>query len=224
MTQTIPLFPLDVVLFPGMRLPLHIFEERYRKMVRDCQERGEPFGVIWAEREPIQLSPDLPLIGTKATMTEIESLPDGRFNIHTVGGERFRVRNLSHDEPYLVGEIEAYPSLRAYTPKAYATMPKLLHLFERYLSLLGEWAGKDVALTGTFTDPSALAYAVAVLYQGQNWRKQKLLTVETIPDLMEQQINLLRIENPILARDLRHQEAGTLPPLIPGSFATYGFN
>src|SRR5262245_59814320 len=92
----IPLFPLNVVLFPGMMLPLHIFEDRYKLMVKDCLETEQPFGVVLAKSKYAQApnvanlySSDLYEVGTTARITAVENLKDGRMNLITVGQERF---------------------------------------------------------------------------------------------------------------------------------------
>jgi len=226
-TKTIPLFPLDVVLFPGMVLPLNIFENRYRKMIRDCLNQKNPFGLIWTESEPVMLSVDKPLIGTQAIMTSVKALPDGRFYINTVGSERFVVRQLSDEQPYLVGYVESYPSLDANTNEAFGYLPTLNHLFQRYLKLLSEAVNQRVSIDPIPDDPTTLAFVVATLYQGQNWRKQELLSIESIPDLMRTEIELLKIENPLVEEMLIHREKGemgSLRSLVMGSLAMYGLN
>lgn len=222
--EMIPLFPLDVVLFPGMVLPLNIFEPRYRKMVRDCLINGNPFGLIWAESEPIQLSSDKPLIGTKAMMTAVQPLPDGRFHINTVGSERFLVRRLHTHEAYLMGDIEPYPSLERNSTEAHEYVPQLSQLFESYLKLLSQASEQRVSISPMPDDPATLAFVVAILYQGQNWRKQELLAIESVPDLMRQEIELLRIENPLIEQTLHLLHQRMLPPLMAGYLATYSLN
>src|ERR1035437_897137 len=102
----LPLFPLNVVLFPGQTLPLHIFEPRYRTMIQRCIEQGQPFGVVLAREE--DASPYT--IGTAARITQIERLPDGRMNILTVGVERFILQNVYEGEDeYLIGDAIFYP-------------------------------------------------------------------------------------------------------------------
>lgn len=223
-TKTIPLFPLDVVLFPGMVLPLNIFENRYRKMVRDCLNQNEPFGLIWTDSEPVTLSVDKPLIGTQAIMTSVKALPDGRFHINTVGSERFIVRQLSDEQPYLVGHVESYPSRDAKTDEALGYLPTLNHLFQRYLKLLSQAAQQTVSIDPIPDDPTTLAFVVATLYQGQNWRKQDLLSIESIPDLMRTEIELLKIENPLVEDMLNNRDIGVNPSLVMGSLAMYGLN
>src|SRR5579862_853718 len=111
MSQKLPLFPLGTVLYPGMLMPLHIFEERYRQLIRDLLERPEPrqFGVI-AIREGRETGIDgvesLYPIGCTATLRRVERRPDGRFDVVTVGTERFRLNALDQTRPYLQGEVE----------------------------------------------------------------------------------------------------------------------
>jgi len=105
-----PLFPLGTVLYPGLVLPLHIFEERYRQLVRDLLEGPEPreFGVI-AIRKGRETGVDgvsaLYEIGCTAALRQVARHDDGRFDVVTVGTQRFRLLGLDHSRPYLQGEI-----------------------------------------------------------------------------------------------------------------------
>src|ERR1022692_2801611 len=111
MRETLPLFPLGTVLYPGLVLPLHIFEDRYRQLVRDLLDGQEPrrFGVI-AIREGRETGiggvSALHEVGCTATVREIEEADDGRYDIVTVGTDRFRLHDLDDSRPYLVGEVE----------------------------------------------------------------------------------------------------------------------
>ncbi len=222
--QTIPLFPLDVVLFPGMVLPLHIFEPRYRKMVRDCIANGEPFGLLWAEEEPLQAQQDRPLVGTTALITSVEALEEGRFNISTLGGERFQVRGFSYDEPYLVGYVEPYPARDDESVEAERSRPVLLRLLRRYVSLLDKIADNPILLEDIPDDLTQLAYLVAVYYQCQNWRKQELLAIESLEALLRREIELLRVEIPLVEQALRYQSLGQMPPFIASTLAIHGLS
>jgi Lon protease-like protein len=105
----LPLFPLHSVLCPGVALPLHIFEERYRLMVGRCLDRGEPFGVVLIRegRETGPLDGRIASVGSTAIISEVKRYPDGRLDIMTVGGRRFHISAVDSDhEPYLVGEVE----------------------------------------------------------------------------------------------------------------------
>ncbi|HEY6789464.1 MAG TPA: LON peptidase substrate-binding domain-containing protein [Trebonia sp.] len=114
MSQLLPLFPLGTVLFPGMILPLRVFEERYRLMVADLLERPEPreFGVI-AIRKGREVGadavPELYDIGCVATVREVTPHPDGRFDLVAVGTRRFRLLRADQTLPYHQGEVEYLP-------------------------------------------------------------------------------------------------------------------
>jgi len=100
----IGLFPLPIVLLPGERLPLHIFEPRYRELIGECLDQGQPFGLVFeddAGRKDI---------GTIAHVVEvIERLPDGRLNIVVEGRNRFRIVDETHGRSFQTASIEAEP-------------------------------------------------------------------------------------------------------------------
>lgn len=111
MKYELPLFPLNTVLFPGMPLPLHVFEDRYKEMVQMCLDEKRPFGVVLirsgvAEGGPLADPYD---IGCVADIVEVQQLEDGRLLIMAVGQERFRIVSLDHNMPYLMGEVESLP-------------------------------------------------------------------------------------------------------------------
>src|SRR6202042_2709242 len=111
MSETLPLFPLGTVLYPGLLLPSHIFEERYRQLVRDLLDGPEPrrFGVI-AIRKGRETGVDgisaLHDIGCTATLRQVTEQDDGRFHLVTVGTQRFRLAAVDDTQPYLQGEVE----------------------------------------------------------------------------------------------------------------------
>ncbi|MCK6541583.1 LON peptidase substrate-binding domain-containing protein [bacterium] len=97
----IPLFPLGVVLFPGMPLPLHIFEERYKAMIAECLEQQSVFGVVYYTGENFYK------IGCTARIRDVlKRFDDGRMNIVTEGCDRFSIHRVTNDKPYLQGEVE----------------------------------------------------------------------------------------------------------------------
>src|ERR1700749_3062102 len=111
MGTMLPLCPLGAVLYPGMLLPLHIFEERYRQLVRDLLDGAAPrqFGVI-AIRKGRETGFDgvhaLYEIGCTATLRQVDRHEDGRFDIVTVGARRFRLLAVDQTRPYLQGRGE----------------------------------------------------------------------------------------------------------------------
>ena len=107
--RELPLFPLHSVLCPGIALPLHIFEPRYREMVGHCLETGSPFGVVLIRdgREVGPLAGHIADVGTTAAIRQAGRYPDGRLDIVTVGEQRFRIVSVdSSAAPYLVGTVE----------------------------------------------------------------------------------------------------------------------
>src|SRR5919206_5035298 len=107
MERELPLFPLHVVLFPGMRLPLHIFEDRYKLMIGTCMVTDETFGVaLIRSGQEVGGPAEVFRVGTTARIASMERLPQGRMNLVVVGGERFRIVERLQTQPYLLGSVE----------------------------------------------------------------------------------------------------------------------
>jgi hypothetical protein len=129
--KLIPLFPLQLVLFPGVALPLHIFEPRYRLMVKRCLELNQPFGVIRSGND------GLSEIGTLAEIREATRYIDGRWDIVGLGTQRFRVTNFDRSAPYLQAEVELLDeAVGESAERVRATAERVSDLFIDYLELL----------------------------------------------------------------------------------------
>jgi Lon protease-like protein len=135
----LPLFPLHTVLCPGVALPLHVFEERYKAMVERCLADRSPFGVVLI-REGREVGPgDLAVagIGTVAEIREATRYRDGRFDLLTLGTQRFRLEGVDPAaEPYLVGQITPMGEVLGEAGHARALSDRVVQLFIRYLELL----------------------------------------------------------------------------------------
>jgi Lon protease-like protein len=95
------LFPLGLVLLPGERVPLHIFEPRYKELIGECLAEERPFGVVLADDSGLHE------VGTQASVIDVlERFDDGRLNIVVEGGERFRVVELTSGRAFQTGEVE----------------------------------------------------------------------------------------------------------------------
>ena len=104
------MFPLGSVLTRGQVLPLHVFEPRYRRLVGDCLEGDGHFGVVLIERGSEVGGGDVRSdLGTLASIVDARALPDGRWAVVAVGGERIRVTAWGEDDPYPCAEVEAWP-------------------------------------------------------------------------------------------------------------------
>lgn len=108
--RELPLFPLPVVLFPGVPLPLHIFEPRYQRMLADVRARDQMFGLSYFDAtEAAADVPPVGHVGCVAEVTDVQPLPDNRANILTVGLVRYRLEAyVDHGDPYLVGRVEFF--------------------------------------------------------------------------------------------------------------------
>jgi Lon protease-like protein len=148
----IPLFPLHTVLAPGIALPLHIFEERYRIMVRRCLDASAPFGVVLI-REGSEVAPaqgnasELAIagVGTLAEIREANRYVDGRWDILCVGRSRFLLHEVRVDaEPYLVAEVDLLPDEPGDEEEAEALAGSVTRRFVDYLRLLQPRDGESV--------------------------------------------------------------------------------
>lgn len=177
-TFELPLFPLHTVLFPGMYLPLHIFEERYKEMINFCLTTKQPFGVVCIksgtpENGPL---PEPHQVGCTALITQVHPLSDGRMNIVAVGQERFRILSLSHERPYLVGQVELAP-LQVEQDIDLTPLANQLHLLTtQYLEILSRLGKIEFDITQIPTNPQTLVYLAAALLQTPITQKQQFLT------------------------------------------------
>ena len=105
--RRLPLFPLNVVLFPNAALPLHVFEERYKTMVQDCLDADSQFGVVLIKSGPeVGGSAKPHSVGTIARIARVSRLDDGRMILNVTGQDRFQVRELFDDLPYTAAQVE----------------------------------------------------------------------------------------------------------------------
>lgn len=206
----LPLFPLNVVLFPGQTLPLHIFEPRYRAMIQRCIEKDAPFGVLLAQDD--DEGPHT--IGTAARITQVERLADGRMNILTVGTERFELRNvrLSEDQ-YLIGDVVAYPFRNDRKPPE-QLQSNVAALLRQYLKLLANFSGVEFKMRQFPEDATALAVFAAIAMQLPLEDKQELLSIEHVVDMLSLEAEILEDE----LFTLTVMSAAVRPPDIDSGF------
>jgi Lon protease-like protein len=209
----LPLFPLNSVLFPGMPLKLHIFEERYKLMIGQCYSSGTPFGVALIRRgQEVGSTAEPFMIGCTAAITELKPLPGGEMDIVAVGGERFQIHSLSHDQPYLVGMVDSYPILDGDSPALERAARQLRPWVERYLQILAE-ASDTVLDAGQLPrDPLRLAYLAAYVLQIPASQKQILLTMNDGRELIDHLREVYRREVTLLRAMLTARESESLGP------------
>jgi len=200
--EALPLFPLGSVLFPGVLLPLHVFEERYRMLVRTLLDgpEDEPrrFGVV-AIRQGHDASADaigaLHPVGCAAELRRVDHRSDGTYDLVTVGVRRFRLRQVDTEQaPYLIGDVDWLPAELPAGPEATVLAARVRELFEGYLAAIAATGGAEVTPYELPEEPSVLSYLVA---------SATLLTLEDRQSLLELDDTAarLRAEVALLARE-----------------------
>jgi uncharacterized protein len=183
----LPLFPLDLVLLPGVPLPLHVFEPRYKEMIAECLDEKKPFGVVRASSDGVAD------IGCTAEIVEVtKRYDDGRMDILTRGVERFEVLQVHEERPFLEAEftvIEDEPG---------AASSELVQQAVRLHTEIARLSGGDA------NDPAESAEHLSFLLAGSLPLdldfKQNLLTTLSEPKRLEALISYLETVLPSLRR------------------------
>lgn len=196
----LPLFPLNTVLFPGMPLSLHIFEDRYKQMINECIEDHKPFGVVLISKGVEAFGPvaEPHPIGCTAQITQVQPLTHGRMNIVAIGQERFRIDSLEQDHPYLAGMVELMPFVTEKTDLIETVGNKLRPWVKRYLKVLAEAENLHFDFEQLPNDTLGLTNLAAFLLQLPAEEKQDLLSIPNSLDLVREVYELYRREVTLL--------------------------
>ena len=223
--SVIPLFPLNTVLVPGLVLPLHVFEPRYRRLVHDLQTRrpdDRAFGVV-AIREGWEVGEGAVTamfdVGTLAVVREIVPRPDGRFDVMTNGDARFRVVRLADsDAPYLMAEVEwLAEDAAADAGEAEVLAAGVRRRFEAYRSAVAAAGAVEAAhMLELPADPRILSYLVAAAMVLDLSERQALLETATTTERLRRQLSLLARET-MLVREIPSLPAVELARTASGS-------
>ena len=201
----LPLFPLGTVLVPGMVLPLHVFEPRYRVLVEHLLElpaEQRRFGVVAlrAGREVGDDAVALHEVGCTALVRAVEAYPDGRYDLVTTGEERFRLLDVEHDQPYLVGRVEELAE-HADDEAACAELGAALRqAFGTYLHALAATGDAELEVPDLPRAPRTLSYLVAAATRIDLDDRQSLLAVQDDDARLRRGLALLRRETELLRR------------------------
>jgi Lon protease-like protein len=192
---TIPLFPLNTVLFPRQPLPLHIFEPRYRAMIGDCVVMQKPFGVVLIRSGDEVGETPVPFeVGTTAAIKQIQRLEDGRMNILCVGVNRFRIHELLESKQYLTARVELLHFPPPLPERLAPVLPEMRHLLDRYLQLLKAADNSDIKIAVMPSDGEELLGLAEMALQVPLKRKQSLLEIDDLVNAMITACALLRSE------------------------------
>ena len=214
MQVQLPIFPLNTVVFPGVTVPLHVFEDRYRALVHHLLTISEKadrlFGIV-AIREGYEVGThgvqSVHRVGCVVQMTSVEPYADGRFDIEVVGRHRLRLDALDTSGTYLVGDVETVEEAKVDTPTGLQEAEKTRATFEEYRRRLSELRGDDVLDGDLPRDPEFLSYALAATC---------LLTLQERQELLEAANPLDRLV--MLRHALREEmRAMTAVPSLPAT-------
>ncbi len=215
MAETLPLFPLDGVLFPEMLMPLHIFEPRYRMLVKRSLDRETPFGIVLiradGSREPHG-------VGTAATIVGHQPLPDGRSFIVVRGGRRFAIERIdAHAAPYLVADVryldEDEGTEAAET--AHAAADRFSEYLHSILAATDEPRSEAPDLASLASGSAReVAYRIAASLAIDSGERQRLLEAPTTAERLQGELRLLERENALLKELLLRLRASAEAPKL----------
>ncbi len=190
----LPLFPLNTVLCPGSSIALHIFEDRYKQMVAQCQGTDGCFGVVLIAAGQEALGPlaEPCSIGCLACIGRTQNLPEGRINLVAQGRERFLIRNLSHERPFLQGDVEYLPAPQGPQEQIENQAALLRQRLTEYHNLLERMGEKPTVLRSLPEDPINLAYRVISVVNAPLPIKQDLLATQDAVRLLAETEQLYR--------------------------------
>jgi Lon protease-like protein len=216
--QTLPIFPLHTVLFPGTPIQLHIFEDRYIKMVHQCLETDGRFGVSLIKQGHEALGPLAhPFeLGCSAAIREIEPLDDGRMMLVAQGLERVRIEEILSTQPFLTASVSEHPILGKEDDSLKSLSIGLFPLVHRYLEIVASEIAGELSSFQLPDEPTALAYLTGSLMQIPLDEKQSLLSLESAGELIRATKHTLRREI-ALQRSLQSRD-----PL--NAYGSFGLN
>jgi ATP-dependent Lon protease len=192
--RELPVFPLPVVLFPGVPLPLHIFEPRYRKMLDDIQMGNNLFGLSYFDSSASDNeSPPTGHVGCVAEVTEAQALPDGRSNILTIGLIRYRVEEyIQRGDPYLVAKVSFFEDEEETDEQLTASSHEVAETFTRIARAVRIINDERATLPDiSDTEPQRLSFLVAAAMEIDVEMKQELLEVRLTSERLEKLSELL---------------------------------
>ena len=232
-----PLFPLHTVTFPHLPLPLHVFEERYRVMVRDLMANGSPYAGRFVasmitdgpEVGEGPVPPQMQAVGTLVEIRTADQLPDGRWGLLAVGVARVGLGHVDRSGPYATVEAELLPELvgdagatAELLPQVQAALDGYLRTVKRFVASaasIGSESPEIAKVSASLDevlkpialpdDPLAASYAVGGVLQIELLRKQQLLEMPDAAVRLKAELQLLRREARLLAE-------GAMPPVATG--------
>ena len=196
----LPLIPLNAVLFPGGYLPLHIFEQRYRELVKYCIRNESSFGIVMIKDDEVGDTATPCKVGTVVDLVDVSRFPDGRMNIMTAGRSRFEILEVEEEFPYLVARVRMLDSLNN------TNDTELDDISAKTREIYIEYETLSNCLMFTWRPPSEipqhpndLAFQIGTRLRISLETKQELLEIATIDELLRREIEILKEVNKQIA-------------------------
>jgi Lon protease-like protein len=178
----IPLFPLpNLVLFPHVVVPLHIFEERYKLLINGCLDTSEVFGLVLLRKDADGESEQtIHRVGVTVRIVEVERLDEGRMNILCEGESRFRIHRFTQQTPFWKGAVDLFDD------KEYRSTESLYEqvgeLYRTVVNLTASLTGSQDAEVELPESPTDLSYMISYVLDIESEEKQKLLEMDSTPE------------------------------------------
>ena len=193
--RELPLFPLPLVLFPGAPLPLHIFEERYRRLLADVRASNNLFGLSYFAPDAAgdEDRPPVGHVGCATEVVESQPLPDGRSNILTIGVVRYRVEEYAErGDPYLVARVEFFEDEPEDAEVVARRAAEVNEMFMRIARAMRAASGERGTLPELPQgDPERLSFLVAAVVEMDAESKQRLLELRSTAERLRRLYTLL---------------------------------
>lgn len=203
--ETLPLFPLGVVLFPGAPLPLRIFENRYKIMIGECIEMKQPFGVVLIkEGREVGGTARPHRVGTTARILKAEPSGQAMYRIQTVGERRFRILNIVDGTPYLKAEVEYLEEMDSDDVGDLAQ--KVSDCLSEYLQLVVSFKKGWIQTVDAPQEPRALSYAASQAVTYPPMVGQYLLQIPSVKERLERVLPLLEERKSLLKDEMGKQK------------------
>jgi Lon protease-like protein len=206
--RIIPIFPLNIVLFPGMVLPLRIFEPRYQTMVRRLLADDRKFGVaLIAEGQEVGAPAEPHRVGTIAEISSVEAANDGELLLLCVGLRRFRIDAMVEGEPYAQAAVTILEEGDPAEPVDEELLAACVAGLEAYIASLVAVSNLSITVPTEELSPIDLSYLIAALLQVENEKKQELLEVQDVEERLAMALGMLKVENEEIAEFLAEHRA-----------------
>jgi ATP-dependent Lon protease len=192
--RELPLFPLSVVLFPGVPLPLHIFEPRYRQLLDDIRAGNSLFGVSYFDASSSELERPAPgSVGCVAKVTDAQAFPDGRSNILTLGVIRYRIEEyVERGDPYLVARVSYFEDDDDDTEAVPESSREVAEMFTRIARAVRTINDERANLPNIAdTEPQRLSFLVAAAMEVDTEVKQELLELRSTAERLRRLRDIL---------------------------------